>query len=45
VVRASCIETYGQSDPPPPHATVSFHGTDERVGPITKYTIELDVDA
>jgi hypothetical protein len=38
VVRASCVEIYGESEAPPPHATVYFRGIDERVGPITKYT-------
>jgi hypothetical protein len=38
-VRASCVEIYGTSDPPPPHAVVYFRGTDERVGPLTKYTL------
>ena len=39
VVRASTYEIYGESEPPPPHATVYFRGTDERVGPLTKYTM------
>ncbi len=31
----------GTAPPPPPRATVYFHGVDERVGPITKYaTVE-----
>ena len=38
-VRASCTEVYGDSPPPPPHATVYFRGEDERVGRITKYTL------
>jgi hypothetical protein len=38
-VRASCIELYGDSPPPTPHATVYFRDTDEQVGPITKYAL------
>jgi hypothetical protein len=38
-VRASCVEIYGESDPPPQQAIVYFRGTDERVGPLTKYTL------
>lgn len=37
-VRASTVEIYGESDMPPPHATVYFRGEDEKVGFITKYT-------
>jgi len=37
-VRASSVEIYGESEPPP-HATVYFHGIDEQVGPISKYTL------
>jgi hypothetical protein len=36
-VRAACIEVYGKKDAPP-DAVVHFHGVDDRVGPITKYT-------
>ncbi len=44
-MRASTFEAYGVSDPPP-HAAVYFHGVDERIGPMTKYTIvETDGDA
>jgi hypothetical protein len=41
-VRASTVEVYGSHRaPPPPGATVYFHGVDERVGPLTKYaTVE-----
>jgi hypothetical protein len=39
VVRASTFEIYGESQAPPPHATVYFRGTDERVGMLTKYTV------
>jgi Protein of unknown function (DUF3182) len=37
-VRASTVETYGVGEPPP-GATVYFHGVDDRVGPILKYTL------
>ena len=37
-VRASTVEVYGECEPPP-HATVYFCGSDERVGRITKYTV------
>lgn len=36
-VRARTVELYGPGHAPPPGATVYFHGTDERVGPMTKY--------
>ncbi|KLK90801.1 biotin carboxylase [Microvirga vignae] len=39
VVRASTVEIYGASDPPPPHATLYFRGIDERIGLLTKYTV------
>jgi hypothetical protein len=39
VVRASTYEIYGESQDPPPQATVYFRGTDERVGLLTKYTM------
>lgn len=43
-VRASCVEIFGESPPPPPHATVYFRGTDPQAGLLTKYTvIEPDV--
>ncbi len=38
-VRASTVEIYGRSDPPPEDATVYFHGFDERIGLLTKYTV------
>lgn len=45
-VRASTVEVYGEGAAPPPHATVYFQGTDEEVGPITKYTlVEPHADA
>ena len=37
-ICASTFEAYGESEPPP-HATVYFRGMDERIGPMTKYTI------
>ena len=37
-ICASTFEAYGESDPPP-HATVYFRGIDERIGPMTKYTV------
>lgn len=39
VLRASSIETYGEGEAPPPHATVYFRGTDEQVGYLTKYAL------
>lgn len=36
-VRASTFEAYGGREPPP-GAIVYFHGIDERLGPITRYT-------
>jgi Protein of unknown function (DUF3182) len=39
VVRAFTFEIYGESQAPPPHATVYFRGIDERVGMLTKYTV------
>ena len=41
-VRASSIEIYGEGEALPPHATVSFRGIDERVGPITKYALLVE---
>jgi hypothetical protein len=39
-VRAATVEIYGaDAPPPPPGATVYFRGTDERVGPLTKYAV------
>ncbi len=37
VVRASCVEAYGDHEPPA-GAVIYFRGEDERVGPITKYS-------
>lgn len=37
-VRASTFEAYGESEPLP-DAIVSFHGIDERIGPVTRYAI------
>jgi hypothetical protein len=43
--RASTVEVYGEGATPPPGATVHFRGTDEQVGPITKYAlVEPDAD-
>jgi Protein of unknown function (DUF3182) len=39
VVRASCIEVFGESAAPPPDAVVYFRGVDDQVGPLTKYTV------
>jgi hypothetical protein len=38
-VRSSSIELYSRNEPPPPNAVVYFDGIDERLGPITKYTL------
>lgn len=38
-VRASAVEIFGESPPPPPHATVYFRGDDPRAGRLTKYTV------
>ncbi len=38
-VRAWCVEAYGASAAPPARAVVHFCGVDERVGPITKYSV------
>lgn len=46
LVRASCVEIFGDSPEPPAHATVYFRGEDSRTGRLTKYTVlEPDVDA
>ena len=37
-VRARTVEIYGEAEPPP-DATVYFHGIDDRVGAILKYTL------
>jgi len=37
VVRASCIESYGDGIAPPPEAITHFSGVDERVGRLTKF--------
>lgn len=42
VVRASCVEIFGDSPEPPAHATVYFRGSDARLGPLTKYTVVHD---
>lgn len=38
-VRASSTEIYGSNVAPPPEATVYYQGTDERAGPLTKYSL------
>jgi hypothetical protein len=38
-VRAWCLEIFGQSEEPPPHAIVHFRGVDDRIGFLTKYTV------
>jgi len=38
-VRASSVEIFGDSPPPPPHATVYYRGIDPRAGRLTKYTL------
>ena len=43
-VCASAIEIFGESPPPPMHATVYFCGNDPRVGRLTKYTV-VETDA
>jgi len=43
-VRASSVETYGESEAPPPHATVYFRGVDESAGPMTKYATVAPYD-
>ena len=39
LVRARCIELYGEHVTPPPGATLYFRGEDDEVGFITKYTV------
>jgi hypothetical protein len=43
-VRAATIERYGEGHATPPHATIYFHGTDERDGPMTKYALAEPYD-
>jgi hypothetical protein len=38
-VRAWCVENYGPDLEPPPRAVVHYHGVDERLGPLIKYTL------
>ena len=38
-VRASTTEEYGTSVKPPADATVYYQGTDESIGPLTKYSL------
>ena len=37
--RAWCGESYGPNLEPPPRAVVHYHGVDERLGPLIKYTL------
>jgi hypothetical protein len=39
VVRAWAVEEYGNRVRPPEHATIFCRGSDEQVGPITKYAL------
>lgn len=39
LVRARCVEVFGDSPEPPAHATVYFRGEDPQLGRLTKYTI------
>lgn len=41
-VRAVTVELYGEIRAIPLEATLYFQGTDERIGPITKYTLLSD---
>jgi hypothetical protein len=43
-VRAWCVEEFGGGADPPPGAVVYFRGVDDRVGPITKYTVAVPYD-
>jgi hypothetical protein len=38
-VRAWSVEKYGPDVEPPPRAVVHYHGVDERLGPLIKYTL------
>jgi hypothetical protein len=38
-VRAWCVERYGPDLGPPPRAVAHYHGVDERLGPLIKYTL------
>jgi hypothetical protein len=45
-VRASSIERYGDNVPVPAGARIYYQGTDDRAGPLTKFTVvEPHVDA
>jgi hypothetical protein len=37
--RASTVEIYGETEPPPSHAIVHFRGADEEVGFMTEYVL------
>ena len=43
-IRASSFEVYGESEAPPPHATIYFRGVDERDGLLTKYALAEGYD-
>ncbi|MBC7580834.1 MAG: DUF3182 family protein [Tardiphaga sp.] len=40
-VRSSTVEIFGESSPPPVHATVYYRGTDPVAGLVTKYATIL----
>ena len=44
VVRAASVQIYGDADVPA-NAEVQFRGVDERLGPVTKYTVVQDYDS
>ena len=39
ILDASTFEVFGEGVDPPPHASISFRGVDDQVGPITKYVL------
>lgn len=41
-VRARCVEVFGDAAQPPAGAVLYFRGVDDRVGPLTKYTVVQD---
>lgn len=43
-VRCATVEIYGEAAQVPPRAIVHYHGVDAKVGPLTKYAVELDGD-
>jgi hypothetical protein len=38
-VRSATVEIFGESEPPPDHATVYYRDVDPLVGPVTKYAM------